>query len=303
MKKHVESVIQTPGLAGFWTFGEAAGQERTSTGTGEKLSLREVGNVARVEGGPFSGYAAHFDGLSYLRLPAAELGALNICGKDAQVSMFAVVKLDELIGGRTIAGIWSEGSGADDDSGTRQYAMLINMPLYGGANRLTPHISGEGGVSRRADGSGLPWCADYAAPQSTLPIGEWVTLGFTYDGAYIRAFQNGVMENRATDPVKDNREDTYFSKEGPGGGERGINPYFYTKGIFRYDSLRHSSAKPAGQSDFTVAARYAVGEMLGEALKGSIAGLAVFSRALSDEEMARLHEASNLPALNQQQAK
>lgn len=294
----IDTVVKTPGLVGFWTFGEEPGQVRTSTGTKDTLPLREVGHaVARVEGGPFSGYAAHFDGNCYFRVLAAELGALNISGKDAKVSMFAVVKLDELKGGRTIAGIWSEGKGANDDSGTRQYSMLINMPLYGGAFQLTPHISGEGGVSRRADGSGLPWCADYAAPRSKLPIGQWVTLGFTYDGKYIRAYHNGVMEEREMDPVKDNRGDSYFTKEGPNGGYRGMNPYYYTKGIFRYDPKIHSATKPSGQTDFTVAARNAGGNMLGEALKGKIAGLAVFDRTLTDAEMKRLHDAANLPAL------
>jgi hypothetical protein len=294
----MDAVLKTPGLVAFWTFGEEKGQVRTSIGSKSKFPLREVGAVDRVEGGSFSGYSAHFNGNNYLRVLASELGALNIGGKDAKVSMFAVVKLDELKGGRTVAGIWSEGKGSGDDTGTRQYSMLLNMPLYGGAFQLTPHISGEGGVSRRADGSGLPWCADFAAPVSIIPIGDWVTLGFTYDGTYIRAYQNGVMEERKLDSVKDNRTDTYFTKEGPSGSDRGMNPYYYSKGIFKYDPVKHSKAKPAGQTDFTVAARNAGGNMLGEALKGRMAGLAVFDRALTDEEMMRLHTAANLPALN-----
>jgi hypothetical protein len=58
--------------------------------------------------------------------------------------------------------MWSEGKGADDDPGTRQYALQMNMPAYGGPNKLVPHNCSEGGVTRRADGSAFPWCCDYA---------------------------------------------------------------------------------------------------------------------------------------------
>lgn len=130
------AVAQTPGLVAFWTFGEEAGQTRCSSGTKEKLPLEEVGGpINRTEGGAFSGYSAQFDGQHYFRIPYAELGGLNISGKGAQVSRFAVVRVRS---GKTIAGIWSEGKGAGDDSGTRQYAMLMDMPTYGGPNKLTP---------------------------------------------------------------------------------------------------------------------------------------------------------------------
>lgn len=299
MRTAMEDVVRTPGLVAFWVFGENAGSPRQSILVGKPFPLQEVGGpVPRVRGGSFSGSSALFDGSHYFRLPRATLGALDIHGKDAQVSMFSVVRLDE-IGkwGGTIAGIWSEGQGAHDDTGTRQYAMLFNMPTYGGARQLTPHVSSEGGVSRRADGSALPWCVDYAAPISELPVGRWVTLGFTYDGKFIRAYINGIMESRRMDPVKDKRTDGYFTTEGPGGGPRGMNPYYHGRGIFHYDPALHAATKPKGPADFTVGARYAGGSMLGEALKGRMAGLAVFTRALTDEEMKRLHDAAHLDAL------
>jgi len=299
MHSAMEDVVSIPDLIAFWVFGENPGTPRQSILVGAPLPLEEVGGHSpRVKGGSFSGSSVQFDGKHYLMLPRAKIGALDIHGKDAQVSMFAVVKLDE-IGkwGGTIAGIWSEGHGANDDTGTRQYAMLYNMPTYGGLRQLTPHISAEGGVTRRADGSALPWCVDYAAPRSEIPVGQWVTLGFTYDGKTIRAYQNGVMEERAVDPVKDKRDDPYYTKEGPDGGHRGINPYYHGRGIFSYDSKRHAATKPKGPADFTVGARYAGGSMLGEALKGRMAGLAVFNRALTDMEMKRLHDAAHLELL------
>jgi hypothetical protein len=96
------------------------------------LTVFAVAPVARVEGGPFSGYSAELNGQQYFKIPYAETGDLNISGPDAQVSMFAVVRILNLKQSRTIAGMWSEGKGANDDTGTRQYALLMNMPTYGG---------------------------------------------------------------------------------------------------------------------------------------------------------------------------
>ena len=291
-------VERMPGLVAFWAFGEAAGEPRRSSGTKNPHPLREVGGpIARVAGGPFSGHAADLNGKQYFEIPYAETRDLNICGPQAQVSMFAVVRIIDLKQSRTIAGMWSEGKGRDDDTGTRQYALLMNMPTYGGTRQLVPHISSEGGVTRRADGSAFPWCADYAATAREVPESQWCTLGFTYDGAYIRAFIDGVLDRRALDAVKDKRTDRYFTNEGPGGKDRGMNPYFHGRGIFCYDPAKHTGSKIDG-SDFTVGARMAVGSMLREATKGRFGGLAVFNRALSDDEMRRLHDAARVDRLN-----
>jgi len=291
-------VERMPGLVAFWTFGEPAGVLRVSSGTKNAHPLREVGGpIPRVVGGPFSGFAAELDGRHYFAIPYAETRDLNISGPAAQVSMFAVVRVVNLRQSRTIAGMWSEGKGAHDDTGTRQYALLMNMPTYGGPNRLVPHVSSEGGVTRRADGSAFPWCCDYAVSAREVPTEVWCTLGFTYDGAYIRAFLNGVLDELQLDPGAHKRTDRYFTSEGPGGGDRGMNPYFHGRGIFRYDPRIHAAAKPGGGSDFTVGARYAVGKMLGEATIGRFGGLAVFDRALTAAEMQKLHEAAGVAEL------
>lgn len=292
-------VERTPGLVAFWTFGEEPGRPRVSTGTNGKHPLQEVGGpIERVAGGPFSGFAAELNGKQFFKIPYAETGDLNISGANAQVSMFAVVRIVNLKQSRTIAGMWSEGQGANDDTGTRQYALLMNMPAYGGARQLTPHISSEGGVTRRADGTAFPWCADYAATKREVPEEQWCSLGFTYDGQYLRAYIDGVLDTRELDPVKDHRADRYFTREGPGGKDRGMNPYYHGRGIFKYDPALHAKTKPGGGSDFTVGARYAVGKMLSEATIGRFGALAVFHRALTDAEMKKLHDAANIPFLN-----
>lgn len=292
-----EVVQKIPGLVAFWTFGEAEGEQRVSMGTKEKHALTEAsGPIQRVEGGPYSGYAAELNGKQWFQIKHDKLGDLNISGPDAQVSMFAVVFVNDVARSRTIAGIWSEGKGAHDDTGTRQYALLAHMPAYGGDRRLTPHISSEGGVTRRQDGSALPWNADYAASKAEVPEQQWCTLGFTYDGKFIRAYINGKLDARSLDAAKDNREDRYFLTEGPDGKDRGMNPYFHGRGIFRYDAKQHAKSRIA-PSDFTVGARYAGGIMLSEAFRGRFGGLAVFNRALTDEEMQTLHDSAHIDAL------
>ncbi len=287
-----------PGLVAFWTFAEEAGKSRVSTGTAQPHPLAEVGGpVARSEGGPFSGWSADLNGKQYFSIPYADTGDLNISGPDAKLTMYAVVRITNLKQSRTIAGMWSEGKGANDDTGTRQYAMLMNMPTYGGTRQLVPHISSEGGVTRRADGTAFPWCADYAATQREVPEEQWCTLAFTYDSKYIRAYINGTLDTRALDPVKDKRNDPYFTQEGPDGKDRGMNPYYHGRGIFKYDPAKHAKTKAGVGSDFTVGARYATGSMFKEATIGKFGGLAVFNRALSDSEIKALHKAANLPSL------
>ncbi len=294
-------LLDTPGLLAFWDFREKSGQDRVSKGGKQTHALKEVkGPIKRVSGGPFSGYAAELNGRQYFKIPYADTGDLNISGPKAQVSMFAVVRIVDLSRSKTIAGMWSEGKGRNDDSGTRQYALLMNMPAYGGSRQLTPHISSEGGVTRRADGSKFPWCVDYAATRSQVPEQRWCSLAFTYDGKYIKAYIDGKFEKRPLNPKKDRRTDRYFTKEGPGGKDRGMNPFYHGRGIFAYDPKLHAESKPIGGSDFTVGSRYVVGSLLKEATKGRFGGLAVFNRALTSKEIKKLHDAAGIKRLNRQ---
>jgi hypothetical protein len=179
-----------------------------------------------------------------------------------------------------------EAGAARLSSGTKNAHRLREI---GGPNKLVPHISGEGGVTRRADGTAFPWCCDYAVSAHEVPVETWCTLAFTYDGRTLRAYVNGVLDPLRLDPVAHKRTDRYFTQEGPDGADRGMNPYDHGRGIFRHDPAQHGKTKPGGGSDLKVGARYAVGKMLGEATIGRFGGLAVFDRALTDGEMQQLH--------------
>jgi len=122
----IASVVETPGLVAFWTFGESEDQPRVSTGTKNQHTLTEVnGPVKRVDGGPFSGFSAEFNGEQYFRIPHGDLKDLNISGPKAEVSMFAVVWIADAEKSRTIAGIWSEGKGAGDVTAGLGLAHLV----------------------------------------------------------------------------------------------------------------------------------------------------------------------------------
>lgn len=282
--------VQT-GLVGFWTFGEPAGEDRVSRFTPTAHRLREThGEVPRIAHS--SGHAAVFNqGGGYLRIPYEQTDDLNIAGPDAAFSIFAVVRLnaDDARGG-TVVGMWSEGLGPGDDSGVRQYALLLDMPAYGGPKRVTPHVSSEGGATRRADGSMLPWCVDYAATAERYPLGRWCSVACTYDSNWLTAFLDGKATPRDTSPQKDFRDDPYFLSEGPDGGDRGVNPYFHGRGIYRHDC----AAKNREGSPLVVGAREVRGKQGSEPLNGELAQLAIYNRCLSAAEMQQLHQSHPL---------
>lgn len=194
---------QLDGLVAFWDFAEDSGQARRARLGRATFPLDEVaGPVPVVDDAPVGGRAVRFDQGGYLVLPHAQTGELNISGPTACLSVFAVARFDPPTGkrGGTVAGMWYEGLDKGDHTGTRQYALLLDMNLYGGADRVTPHISAEGGGSRRAEGSLLPWCVDYAASQEPLPRDRLCSIAMTYDGDWITAYVDGIATPRAVDP-------------------------------------------------------------------------------------------------------
>jgi hypothetical protein len=86
-------------------------------------------------------------------------------------------------------------------------------------------------------------------------------VGFTYDGAYARAYLNGELDIR-----------------------EGRNPFHYPRGL--YDG-------GADGADFTVGAVSRSGEP-GNFFHGVLGWVAVFDRALSDEEIKELNDTSRL---------
>lgn len=81
---------------------------------------------------------------------------------------------------------------------------------------------------------------------------EWYALAFTYDGTYAKVYVDCVLDERET-----------------------YNPYIYDKGLF--------DGELTG-ADFTVGGVNRSGQM-GNFYAGLLGGLAVFNKALTDEEI------------------
>lgn len=254
--QRVQAINNTPNLVALWGFEQTPGQ-RTSIGA-EQLTLDEVGSetIYRSSEGPITGHSAILTGHNYFQLPRSETGALNIHGPDAEVTVVAWVKLDR-VNGPFIAGFWDEGRQR------RQYGLFVDLPTYGGNDQVCGHVSATGGPS-----AGYPWSKDYSASLSKVQADQWTTIGFTYDGTYSRSYFNGVMEPRA----------------GGGPDDEDKNPYYYPDGLY-------DGSGDAGASDFTIGAvnmRDQANNHMGHLLDGRIGGVAIYDRALSDQEMADL---------------
>lgn len=132
----------------------------------------------------------------------------------------------------------------------RQYCLFLDLSIWNSGEQVCGHVSSTGGPT-----PGYPWCMTTAIGASPVAKGEWHAAAFTYDGVYARTYLDGKLDERET-----------------------YNPYPYDLGL--YDG-------GAEGADFTVGAVYRSGSM-GNYYAGLLGGLAVFNRALSDEELAGL---------------
>lgn len=138
----------------------------------------------------------------------------------------------------------------DETRAKRQYCLFLNLKIWDSRDQVCGHVSAIGGPT-----PGYRYCMDAAIGKTPVPFDVWQCVAFTYDGEYAKAYLNGVLDERP-----------------------GRNPYRYEGGLF--------DGGPDG-GDFTVGGVSRSGEM-GNWFTGTLGGLAVFRKALSPEEMARL---------------
>lgn len=257
-------VIQkTPNLVAVWDFKEEAGQARKARGMAEFPLKEKDGTLSRISEGPLSGYSSVFDSDSYLSLPNAETGPLNIFGKKQGVTVVAWVKW---AGRQTgfVGGMWNE----HQDGGHRQYGLFISLPYYNGRDQVCGHISQSGKPT-----SPFPYSIDYSASKQTVPTNKWVCVAFTYDGKEIRSFLNGIYEARSPELIAHTIGFDGYSN----GLVQSKNPYAFTDGIGN------------NGSDFTVGT-VLLKTGMGNRFRGQIGGLAVYRRALTTDELLELAE-------------
>jgi len=254
----IKEIKSIEGLVSLWKFNEKPGKERKASGK-EKFPLKESnGKITRINEGPLSGHSILLDGISYLSLSHSQTGPLNIYGDKSEVTLIAWIKWT---GEQTgfVGGMWNE----YQDDGKRQYGLFISLPHYNGKDQVCGHISKTGKPT-----SPFLYSIDYSASKQKVQKNEWCCVAFTYDGQYIKSFLNGEFKSREPELINHTKGFEGY----PDGLIQSKNPYYFPYGIGN------------NGSDFTVGAVLLKSGM-GNFFKGLIGGIAVFNRALSDNEI------------------
>lgn len=259
--KTLHHIKSNRNLIALWDFKEEGGQTRKSFGK-EEYPLDEMnGTLARINEGPLSGYSAKFDGTNYLSLANSKTGNLNIFGKRKEITVMAWIKWT---GEQTgfLGGMWNE----HQDGGKRQYGLFISLPHYNGKNQVCGHISQTGKPTPP-----FPYSIDYSASRQEVQPNQWTCVAFTYDGKFIKSYLNGVFEKRKPELINNTKGFAGY----PNGLTQSKNPYYYPYFIGN------------NGSDFTVGA-VLLKKGMGNYFKGQIGGLAVFTCALTENQLKRM---------------
>ncbi len=129
----------------------------------------------------------------------------------------------------------------------RQYGLFLNISVWQQHDQICGHLSNVGGPT-----PGYKYCIDGPVGSTPVPNDEWSVVAMSYDGQSGYAWLNGQLDTRP-----------------------GLNPYSMAGGL--HDGGRDGS-------DFTVGAVHRNGS-IGNFFTGQIAGLAVYSRALTPAEI------------------
>lgn len=122
------------------------------------------------------------------------------------------------------------------------------MKRYPVSSRIHGHVSAVGGPT-----PGFPYCITYSSGGTEIPLRQWCVVAMRYNGWDSRVYVNGQL-------------DAWEFR----------NPFPYSDGLF--------NGGEDGEA-FTVGAVHRSGEW-GNFYTGRIGGLAVFDRALSEDELA-----------------
>jgi hypothetical protein len=250
-----QSILAIPDLLTFWDF-----QPGPLIARGPyPYQLHETGApIPRASEGRFGPASLILGNAGHLSIPRDQCPALDIHGPSAQVSIIAWIKRTpapaDQSGCQALAGIWNEHA-------KRQYALFLNLHLFSSAEQVCAHISATGAAT-----PGHKYCMEVAIGQTPVPLNTWQCVAITYDAHQARAYLNGALDSRP-----------------------GRNPFPLPGGIF----------SPGLQgADFTVGAVERPqrvddqlrehGSIVANRFHGLLAGLAIFNRALSDNEIHSL---------------
>ncbi len=256
----ISKIKQIGGLVAFWDFKEKEGCARKAIGLGKFPLKEQNGTLPRIEEGPLSGYSTQFGNKAYLKIENSKTGELNIFGENQGVTVIAWVKWEGNTG--FVGGMWNE----YQDGGKRQYGLFVSLPHYNGRDQVCGHISKTGKPTPP-----FPYSIDYSASKQQVAKNQWQCVAFTYDGEWIKSFLNGDFQAREPELISNTKGFEGYTE----GLIQSKNPYHFPYGMGN------------NGSDFTVGAVLLKSGM-GNYFTGLIGGLAIFNRALSEEEVKNL---------------
>lgn len=238
-----------PGLISFWTFQE--GGETFTAAQGEPYTLHAQAGAMQVrtfDDAPIGGTALDIADGQWLSIPRAECPKLDIHGPGGQVTILAWIRRQP----REYLPDQCEFIAGqwNETERTRQYGLFIDIPVWGERHKLFAHLSNVGGPTPCYRN-----CIDGAMGATTIHCDEWYVVAMSYDGFQGYAWLDGLLDAHPQ-----------------------LNPYPMAGGL-------HDGG-PSG-SDFTVAASSHLGR-IGSFFCGQLAGLALYSRALTPAEIHAL---------------
>lgn len=259
------AAVQRPDLVCFWDFQQQTDGGYASTGSQTYILKPQNGPIDHAEDGIF-GKSLKIRQGQWLLLPRQDCPALNFRGKD-EVTIVAWIQRESDDNWQYIAGMWNE------RDAKRQYALFTcagsqtnfeTMDRIPAKHQTHGYASDVGGAT-----PGKPFCFSYASGKTKLPKREWTMIAYTYDHQFLRVYVNGKLDEHP-----------------------GFNPFPWNKPIF--DGGEEGA-------DFTVARQclpnwrhypHAEKPMLKQGFGGKLAGLAVYKRALTADELATMSQAT-----------
>lgn len=254
LKEKYKKIIFPEGLISFWDFSSENEPYLSKFGVDSfPLKQGDGSNVIKVQEGPFNS-ALSFNGASdFLTIPSSEVGSLDLSRFGDECTVVAWVKPATTVAG-FVAGCWQE----DNNDPRRQYGMFVNLPTYGGPQRVCGHVSYTGRPT-----PGYPYSRDYSTSAQKLSLNKWSMISFTYDGNKVISYKNAIADEI---PVYIDNLGNSYSK----------NPYNFDEGLNRFNL-----------SEFTVGAVRLTNGM-GNFFRGLIGGVAIFNKCLSQTDLMQL---------------
>lgn len=174
----------------YWDFRGVTDREFMRSKGRNQLSL--TGSDGRVHRQQINASTSRcvlsFTGSNWYYIDASEVGALNIRGAKAQVTVLAWVRQQNRHSHSPlfVAGMWDEGRKA------RQYGLFLNLEIYQSSNQVGAHISDTGGPT-----PGNRFAMEAAIGNTKLPYDQWFFAAMVYNGQTIQSYLNTKLDVRA----------------------------------------------------------------------------------------------------------